>query len=122
MGGNPSAKFSGGGGDVVHHSRVCPPQGSLPAIAPRRSHNVRTTFQRNGKVEMPSRKPPTDDTRLRNCMLPISGYDATRRGIPSAPRTCCTRNVRWNPTNVSQKWIVPRRRFIILPVIFGNQW
>src|SRR5438067_6961049 len=41
--------------------------------------------------------------------------------MPSLPSQCCTRNVVWNPMNVSQKCTLPSRSSSIRPVIFGNQ-
>ncbi len=41
--------------------------------------------------------------------------------MPSTPIQCWTRNVIWNPMNMSQNWILPIRLFSILPVIFGHQ-
>ena len=59
MGGSGPVKFSGGGGDVVAHSSVCPSQGSSPATVPSFPRNVCTAFHRNGRIDAPSRKAPS---------------------------------------------------------------
>ena len=50
-----------------------------------------------------------DDTRLSVSKPSAARYVATRRGMPSSPRMCCTKNVMWKPTNVSKKCSQPRR-------------
>ncbi len=44
-----------------------------------------------------------------------------RRGMPDRPAECWIRNVRWKPTNISAKPILPSFSLSIRPVIFGNQ-
>jgi hypothetical protein len=44
-----------------------------------------------------------------------------RRGIPSIPRKCMGKKVRFIPISVSQKWALPMGSFISRPVILGYQ-
>ena len=48
-------------------------------------------------------------------------YVHTRRGMPSTPRMCIGKNVRLNPTNITQKLSLPNRSFNMRPVAFGYQ-
>ena len=64
---------------------------------------------------------PIVEIRLRLPKPSLSRYVTTRRGIPSRPSWCWTRNVMLNPMNNSQKCALPSRSSIIRPVNFGNQ-
>src|SRR5262249_20966185 len=117
--GGSESKLRSGGGEVVAHSRVWPSHGSLPTRSPRR--NVRMTFQTKTSTPTARMKDPIVDTMFRSPKSSLALYVTTRRGIPSSPSWCCTRNVTLMPMKNSQKWIFPRRSSSIRPVNFGNQ-
>src|SRR5205823_4764392 len=117
--GGSESKLRSGGGEVVAHSSVWPSQGSLPAGRPWRSDRYR--FQAKNSTLTAMMNEPIVEIRLRFPKPSLSRYVTTRRGIPSNPSWCWTRNVMLNPMNRSQKCHLPSRSSIILPVNFGNQ-
>jgi len=50
-----------------------------------------------------------------------SGKSGTRRGIPAKPRKCIGMKQTLTPTNVDQKWILPRTSLYWLPIILPIQ-
>src|SRR5436190_17349709 len=113
------AKFSGGGGELVDHSRVNPSQGSSPATSPDR--RLRNRFTKKTTIAIARIPAPIVETRLSGPQPVLSAYVNTRRGIPTAPSQCWGRNVRLKPANVNQKCHRPSPSLKRRPVIFGNQ-
>src|SRR5437899_5265730 len=112
-------KFSGGGGEVVAHSRVNASHGSSPAISPER--RLRTRLTKKMTIAIARIAAPIVDRRFNGPQPVLAAYVNTRRGIPTAPSQCCGRNVRLNPTKVIQKCHRPRTSSRSRPVILGNQ-
>src|SRR5262249_175440 len=115
------AKLRSGGGQLVAHSSDAPcPHGSSTSTMRPVLYDFHTLY-RNGSVEMPMMNDPAVEISF-SVVQPSEGRQSKyRRGIPSPPAQCCTRNVVLKPMRVSQKWTLPQRSSIMRPVIFGNQ-
>ena len=113
------SKLFCGGGDWVNHSSVFAFHGSGPAIAP--CLRLRSALTAVTRMPTPRMKAPIVEIRLKVARLPTSAYSGIRRGMPSRPIECWTRNVVWKPISIVQKLILPSFSSIIRPVIFGNQ-
>ena len=64
---------------------------------------------------------PIEEMRLYASQSPPWWYVQIHRGIPSSPSMCCGMKVTLKPTNISQKFHLPRRSSSIRPNIFGHQ-
>src|SRR5207247_10089692 len=93
------SKLYAGGGELVYHSSVSATQGSWPARRPTRV--VRTTLIRKKSVPKAITKAPIVETRFHAVHQPRWLYVHTRRGIPSSPRKCRGKKVRWIATKQS---------------------
>src|SRR2546428_14135599 len=80
--GGTRSKLSGGGGEVVAHSRVLPRHGSLPAISP--WPQLWTTLIRSTRIENAIRN---DEMVMITFVVAHAGlaYVQMRRGMPSCP-------------------------------------
>ena len=89
-------------------TRACGRIPRVVACGRRRRRSVRHTFHRNGSVDAPSRNAPIDEIRF-SVVKPSARQVAARPGgaCLRARAMCCTRNVRWKPTNISQKCTLP---------------
>src|SRR2546428_11772713 len=98
--GGTRSKLSGGGGEVVGHSKVLPRHGSLPAISP--WPQLWTTLIRSTRIENAMRN---DEMVMITFVVAHAGlaYVQMRRGMPSRPSGCMIRKVPVEPTKTDQK-------------------
>src|SRR5215472_2978127 len=106
------AKFSGGGGEEICHSRPRAFHG-LAAAFLRANPVDQMTFHRKTRNDDPRRNAEIDAQRLRPSS--VTEYPNTRRGMPRGPSEKKGKNVGLKKMNITQKLILPRFLFSSIP-------
>src|SRR3984885_3115927 len=112
------SKLSTGGGEGTCPSGPRAFQGFCGALGRQITVDI-TKLKMKMHIEPPRQNAEIDTQSFSVCRL--AAYCQTRRGWPNRPTANSGMKVELNAMNIAQKWILPSRSFIVIPMTFGSQ-